>query len=26
VRRRVEQMRRQNGVAADSALAKPPGH
>jgi Spy/CpxP family protein refolding chaperone len=25
VRRRVEQMRRQNGVAADSTLAKPPG-
>ena len=26
VRRRVEQLRRQNGVAADSTLAKPPGH
>ena len=26
VRRRVEQMRRQNGVAPDSLLAKPPGY
>lgn len=26
VRRRVEQMRRQNGVPTDSTLAKPPGH
>jgi Spy/CpxP family protein refolding chaperone len=26
VRRRVEQLRRQNGVTADSTLAKPPGH
>jgi Spy/CpxP family protein refolding chaperone len=26
VRRRVEQMRRQNGVIADSTLGKPPGH
>lgn len=26
VRRRVEQLRRRNGVAADSTLAKPPDH
>lgn len=26
VRRRVEQLRRQNGIVADSTLAKPPGH
>lgn len=26
VRRRVEQLRRQNGIVADSTFAKPPGH